>query len=285
MSQTIDTILTVVASEIGKLSLTSALVLVVLWLARNMIEVRLKSSVQSEFDTKLERLRSELRQSEESLKAIVRAKEAEIDALREGSMSALATRRVAFEKRRMEACDHIWEQVSNLQKFHGLVTIISAMNIEEVMQRAQANAAFREQIRQITSAFKEEEFYKVEGSSAQPYLSDLAWALFNAYKTVVAFAFAQRHILINGMEGNLLNAHPLVRLLTAALPDQAAEIERLGDLAGARFLPDLGQNLLIELKRLLDGKADDEAGIMRAAELLIRSRAVQSVMNNVAAQG
>jgi hypothetical protein len=284
MNQTIDTILALVASELGKVSLTSALVLIVLWLARSVIEVRLKSSVQSEFDTKLETLRSELRQSEESLKAIVRAKEAEIDALRESSMSALATRRVAFEKRRMEACDHLWEQVSSLQKFQGMVSIISAMNIEEVMQRARANATFREQIRQMTSAFKDEEFYTVDGSSAQPYLSDLAWALFDAYKTVVAFAIAQRHILVNGMEGNLLNAHQLVRLLTIALPDQAAEIERQGDMAGARFLPQLGQNLLIELKRILDGKADDEAGITRAAELITRSRAVQSVMDNVGAQ-
>jgi hypothetical protein len=250
-----------------------------------MIEVRLKSSVQSEFDTKLERLRSELRQSEESLKAIVRAKEAEIDALRDGSMSALATRRVAFEKRRMDACDHLWEQVSNLQKFYGMVTIISAMNGEESMQIARANATFREKIRQLTSAFKEEEFYKIEGSSAQPYLSDLAWALFDAHKTVIALAFIQRHVLVNGLEGNLLNAQPLVRLLTTALPDEAAEIERLGDLAGARYLPHLRQNLLIELKRILDGKADDEAGITRAAELILRTRAVQRVMHNVEAQG
>jgi hypothetical protein len=62
MNQTIDTILALVASELGKVSLTSALVIIVLWLARSVIEVRLKSSVQREFDTKSATLRSELRQ-------------------------------------------------------------------------------------------------------------------------------------------------------------------------------------------------------------------------------
>jgi hypothetical protein len=278
-------ILAVVSSELGKVSVTSALVLVVLWLARSVIEVRLKSSVQNEFDSKLETLRSELRQSDRYLEAIIHARETELDALRESSMSSLSTRRVAFEKRRMDACDHLWEQVRLIQKFHGLVTIISAMNIEEVIQKARVDAGFREKIRQITSAFKEDEFYKIEGDSARPYLSDLAWALFDAYRTVVALAFVQRHILVNGMDGNLLNANHLVRLLSTALPSQAAEIERLGDMAGARFLPDLAQNLLIELKRILDGKADDEAGIMRAAELINRNRAIQSAMNNLEAQG
>lgn len=285
MNQTINTVLEFVATEIAKVSLTSALVLLALWLARSVIEVRLKNSVRSEFDTKLERLRAELRQSEESLKAIVREKEAEIHALRENTMSALATRRVAFEKRRMDACDHVWEQASDLQKFYGLVTVISAINGEQTRQRAQIDAAFREQIRQLTSTFKEEEFSKVAGSSAQPYLSDLAWALFDAYKTVIGYAFIQRLMLVNGLEANVLNAQPLARLLITALPNEAAEIGRLGDLAGGKYLPHLRQNLLIELKCILDGKADDEAGITRAAELIRSTRAVQSAMNDVAVPG
>ncbi|WP_313166145.1 hypothetical protein [Massilia oculi] len=218
------------------------------------------------------------------MKAIVRAREAEIDALREGAMSALASRRGTLEKRRMEACDHVWAQFGQLQRFIGLVTIISAINTDEVARRARNDAAFRDKIRQLTSAFKEEEFYTVEGNSARPYLSDLAWAIFDAYKTVVAFAFLQRQIFVNGMPGDLLNENPLTRLLVAALPDQAAEIERLGNLAGARFLPDLGNELLNELKRILDGKADDEAAMLHAAELIKRSRAVQNAMSDARAQ-
>ena len=163
-----------IALEAGKVSFTTALVLLVLWLARNLIQVRLKRSVQSEFDHKLERIRSELRVSEESLKAIVRAKEAEIDSLRDNAMTALATRRVAFEKRRMEACDHIWEQVSHLQPFHGLVTIVKAIYTEESIRKARNEEEFRQKVRQLTSAFKDDDFDKVKGMSAQPYMSDLA---------------------------------------------------------------------------------------------------------------
>lgn len=264
-----------IALEAGKVSFTTALVLLVLWLARNLIEVRLKSSVQSEFDHKLERIRSELRVSEESLKAIVRAKEAEIDSLRDNAMSALATRRVAFEKRRMEACDHIWEQVSHLQPFHGLVTIVTAIYTEESIRKARNEEDFRGKVRQLTSAFKDDDFDKVKGGSAQPYMSDLAWALFDAYKTVVAFAIIQRHILATGLDGSVLMDHQLSRLLIAALPEKEDEIRAAGDFAGAQFLDYLVNSLLVELKRILDGKADDEAAIAHAAELVKRSREAQ----------
>jgi hypothetical protein len=264
-----------IALEAGKVSFTTALVLLVLWLARNLIQVRLKSSVQSEFDHKLERIRSELRVSEESLKAIVRAKEAEIDSLRDNAMTALATRRVAFEKRRMEACDHIWEQVSHLQPFHGLVTIVTAIYTEESIRKARNEEEFRQKVRQLTSAFKDDDFDKVKGMSAQPYMSDLAWALFDAYKTVVAFAIIQRHILANGLDGSVLMDHQLSRLLIAALPEKEDEIRAAGNLAGAQFLDHLVNSLLVELKRILDGKADDEAAIAHAAELVRRSRDAQ----------
>jgi len=97
MNEIINYLATNAASEIAKLSLSSALVLIVLWLCRGLIEIRLKGSVQNEFDIKLERLRSEFRQSEEALKAEVRAKEAEIAALRESSMTALTTRRTGWK--------------------------------------------------------------------------------------------------------------------------------------------------------------------------------------------
>ena len=279
MGKIIADLLSNAGAEIAKLSISSALVLVVLWLARGLIEVRLKSSVQNEFDTKLERIRSDLRQSEESLKAQVREKEAEIGTLRETSMAALAARRSALDKRRMEACDHLWEQMIMLQKFHGLVAIVSALSDAQIIERARYSADFRNKIELMTTAFRQEDLAKINGNSAQPYVSELAWALFNAYQTIVSFAFAQKHIMVGGLNGNLLNSGRLASLLTTALPEKAAEISQLGDAAGAKFLPDIAQNLLIELKRILDGRAEDEAGITRASELLQLSRAVQNSVN------
>jgi hypothetical protein len=52
---------------------TGGLVAAVLWLARNLIITRLTRSVQSEFDSKLEELRAELK-----------GKQAQFDSLRSG---------------------------------------------------------------------------------------------------------------------------------------------------------------------------------------------------------
>ena len=69
--------------------------------------------------------------------------------------------------------------------------------------------------------------------------------------------------------------HQLSRLLIAALPEKEDDIRAAGNLAGAQFLDNLVNSLLVELKRILDGKADDEAAIAHAAELVRRSRDAQ----------
>jgi hypothetical protein len=71
---------------------TTSLLALALWLMRSLIVTRLKRSVQHEFDTKLEILRTELRNSEELFKAELRAKDAQIELLRSGAISGLASR-------------------------------------------------------------------------------------------------------------------------------------------------------------------------------------------------
>lgn len=58
-----------------------------LWLARSLISTRLTNSVKSEFDSKLEILRSELK-----------SKEAQIESLRSGAMSGLITGKVLYTR-------------------------------------------------------------------------------------------------------------------------------------------------------------------------------------------
>lgn len=73
------------------------------WLARNLILTRLKATVQHEFDGKLEALRTDLRKSEESFRADLRAKETDIQVLRSGALSGMASRQATLDKRRLQA--------------------------------------------------------------------------------------------------------------------------------------------------------------------------------------
>ena len=90
---------------------TTAIFAFALWLARKLIATRLAKSVQHEFDTKLELIRTELREKEERLKADLRSKEAEIAALRDGAMTAMASRQMALDRRRLEAVDQLWSEI------------------------------------------------------------------------------------------------------------------------------------------------------------------------------
>jgi len=103
--------------------ITTALFAAALWLGRNVISTRLTKSVEYEFNKKLELVRSQMRESEERLKAELRTKETEIAALRSGALSALASRQVALDKRRLEAVDQLWASVTALGPARAIATL------------------------------------------------------------------------------------------------------------------------------------------------------------------
>ena len=67
---------------------TTSLFALALWLSRKLFVTRLTRSVGHEFDKQLEALRSDLH-----------AREAEIEALRSGALTAIASRQIALDKR------------------------------------------------------------------------------------------------------------------------------------------------------------------------------------------
>ncbi len=114
----------------------TALFAAALWLGRNVISTRLTKSVEHEFNTKLESIKAQIRESEERLKAELRSKEAEIAALRSGALTALASRQMALDKRRLEAIDQIWASVIALGPARGIATLMSSVSFEKAAPRS-----------------------------------------------------------------------------------------------------------------------------------------------------
>ncbi len=115
---------------------TTALLGLAAFLVRNLILTRLKASVQHEFDTKLETLRADLRKSEESFKADLRAKEIQIEVLRSGALSGLASRQAAMDKRQLEAVEQLWAGVETLIPLKSAVTVMSIVKFEKSLELA-----------------------------------------------------------------------------------------------------------------------------------------------------
>lgn len=86
----------------------TVLVGIAIWLSQHLIVTRLRASVRHEFNEKLEMLRADLRKSEESFKADLRAKETQIEVLRSGALLGMTSRQTTLDKRRLEAVEQLW---------------------------------------------------------------------------------------------------------------------------------------------------------------------------------
>jgi hypothetical protein len=102
---------------------TTGILAAALWLSRNVIITRLKASVQHEFDTKLAGIQSDLRKSEEGLRAELRAKERQIEALQELRRSLQG---IESDKATVEQAAAILREVERVQE----KTALAAQQIE-----------------------------------------------------------------------------------------------------------------------------------------------------------
>src|SRR3546814_12514519 len=96
--------------------LVMAAIPVALFAGRHWLQKRIESGVQHKFDKRLEVVRAELRAGEEALKSELRAREAQLAALRDGVLSGRLHRQNLLEERRPQAAERIWAAVIDLQK-------------------------------------------------------------------------------------------------------------------------------------------------------------------------
>jgi hypothetical protein len=89
----------------GQSAVSAALVLILGYLCRNLIETRLKQSVQHEFDQKLTAFKSQLEEE-------VRQRES----MRNTALSALLSQRSALAMKRVEAAQGLWNGIRELKK-------------------------------------------------------------------------------------------------------------------------------------------------------------------------
>jgi hypothetical protein len=256
---------------------------VVLWLLRSVILTRLRASVQHEFDQKIEEIRTTLRTSEESFKADLRAKEAQIAALRSGAMSGLANRQAALDKRRIEAVDHLWAAITSLTPAKGISGMMASVDFEAAVKETVRNPKAREMfvtIGGMGGKGSSQDLIKTDADKARPFVSQLAWALFTAYHAIVAVAVMRLEILKAGLNlPDVINKDAITKLVTAALPHRAEFIAHHDVGAYHYLLDELELSLLEELQKLLSGVESDKASVEQAGAILKEAELVwQSIL-------
>jgi hypothetical protein len=263
---------------------TTALFGYALYLGRHLIITRLTKSVEHEFNQKLESVRSQMRDSEERLKAELRTKETEISALRSGALTALASRHVAIDKRRLEAVDQLWQSVIALGTARGIAALMSTVSFEKAAPLTERDPKAREVFEMMGTGFDFKNIDLTGASKARPFLSPMVWATFSALQAVVMHSVMQWHILKGGL-GNkdFISNDAISNLIKAALPHYSDYIDKHGSSAYFYLLEALDTQLLKEIQQMLSGVEADINSVERAADILLKSKAVsmQVTQNNI----
>lgn len=240
------------------------------WLLRNWIRARLAKSIGFEFDKKLELLKSQLRASEERLRADLRANEADIAALRAGAMTAFSSRQIAVDKRRLDAIDQLWASVISLNKARGVSLMMSTLKFEAVAERAERDPKMREFLAVIGKGFDiTKDLDQADASKARPFVSPLAWAIYTAIVAIVANGVMRWHVAQGGLGAKDFSDHvALAKMIKAAMPEYSNYIDEQG-VSGLHFLVDkLEVKLLAEFRAMMSGAEADRSSVEQAAEIL-----------------
>lgn len=258
---------------------STSLLAAVLWLLRSVISTRLRASVQHEFDQKVENLKAELRKSEESFKADLRSKETQIEALRAGALSGLASRQAAIDARRIQAVDQLWSAVQALGPAKSVSATIAVLKFEGASKASASDPRARQMFAALGGEGDPTKIHTGEAEMARPFVSEMAWAIFSAYRSILSVAMIKMQLLKTGLDmPNIIDEDRIRRLITVVLPHQADFIAKHDTGACHYLLDELESRLLQELRRVLQGAESDKEAIKQAGEILRESENVMSAL-------
>ena len=259
---------------IPAISTTSVLVILV-WLFRNLIITRLTNSVKHEYDEKIEELKTQLRQNEESFKADLRANETQIEALRSGALTGIANRQSTIFEHQIKAVEQLWEAVVSLVPAKAVSGWMSVVKFEAVAEEAEKNPRLREMYSMIGN-FDLNDLQTKRALKTRPFVSPLAWAYYAAYEAIVLHAVVRLQMLKNGVNmPEVIDTEGVSKLVKLALPNQLEYIKRHGPSAFHFLLEELESKLLGAFQLMLKGQEADKDTLENAAAIIKQSESLR----------
>jgi hypothetical protein len=249
-------------------SLIISLVLpIVVFMARHWIVARITKGVQHQFDERLEKVRADLRRTEELLKSELRDKEAAITALRNNVLSGSAGRQALLDKRRFEAVQKVWTSVNDLAAFKGLSATVALMKVKAIAREAN-NPKMQEFLSIIGGKVPDMENFQVIARDERPFLPELAWAYLHAYSVILFGNYARYKVLklaldVDGPD-KYIEIEASRKILKAVLPHQSKWIDEHEPNQYHYLLDEIESLLLAGLRKILEGQEADQAGVERA---------------------
>jgi hypothetical protein len=237
------------------------------------------AAITHAFDRKLEKLRAEHKEREQRLSDELTRRAAEIDALRSGALASLAARHIEMAKRRIAAVDHVWTHVVEVANLKALAKNSQVLNFDNFFKAAElggdsfANTArFADimlKIAGIDPGLSKHKKYDNTADKDRPFLPEITWALFIAYRQIVSRPFFMIQAIKAGI-GKSIMADPAVMMDLAkkALPHQSAFIDQNGADSLIYIVDELEDTLLRSLRDALSHADADEAAVAQASQIM-----------------
>ncbi|MES2257415.1 MAG: hypothetical protein V4724_02795 [Pseudomonadota bacterium] len=272
---------------------TGTIMSIVTFVARNWILIRLKASVENEFQSeiaslnsilrkseetlksdfneKLAKINSELRIAEEGLKAEINSRQKAIEFLRENALKSISSRNFELDKRRFVAIDALWKDACTIDDFSGLVFIRAAFETRK--SKSPEDAA------DLIKNYNGENLLSSNGKTSRLYVNEVIWAYFHARYVLVVSAYLQLQARAKG-HGDVVDGDRPFDLLIAAFPSMSDSIRKERWKIATGMYDILGEYLLKEIGKTLEGGDLDIRDAERAKAMLAISDVVQSEIIN-----
>lgn len=243
------------------------------WIA--LYKTFVEKTFQHALDSRIESLRAELRRDEEAFKAQLRARDVEIQALRDGVLTGMTARRSALERRRTEAIERLWGEVVELQRLKFLSRMTRGLKIDVMLKTAAgtdtAATGMRGFAKDMLEAAGIQDNWKSSNAADKEriYIPPVSWAIFSAYQLVLTYPISQLIAIKTGVgEGLLEDFDKISAPLKAALPEYVEFIDKYGASSPSHLVDTLESKLFESLVAHLNSEVDDAAAIAQAAAVM-----------------
>jgi hypothetical protein len=243
--------------------------------ARSWVKKYVETTIQKRADSDIERLRSELRSSEEHLKAELKLNEAEIAALRSGALTTRSSRQQLRDQRLFEAIEDVWQSVQTLNSLKGSAAMFAMFKVEAFESRTPNEPKLRQFLETISGDIDlKDRLSQLKSENSKPFVTPLCWALFSAYRAILINSAIHLEILKVGIEesGKMMDQSSIKKTLLAVLPHQAAYIEKNTPNVYFYLLDEVENLLISEIRAMMDGIESDTHDLEKSKRIMAAIR-------------
>lgn len=254
---------------------------VIIYFLREFLAAKIRESVRADFESEIERVRSDLRKNEELFRNELQLKENQMNALREGALAGRSHRQAIIAQRKIDALDTIWQKFKRLAALKFMSEMFAKLNLEEIEKKAPKDPKIRQFVDALSGNDPLETLKEISATNEQIYVPDIVWAIYSAYSSILTTCYIHMKALSLGVNeaGSFIKWDLVANLAKAVLPHQTEFIDKFGPSGLPHLLDEIEQLMVSEVRKALEGKDSDEEAIKQSAEIMQKVEDVAAKAN------